>query len=143
MVSALLLLAASLAAEPASAPAPAAAASPRWSLTGGETVAPGRDVFSAEVGWPATSFGWTHGLTDYTDAGVRIDVLYAFETTTDTHFGLGLRVPLRAIALRMDRVSLQVHFDPGIKVYPGNGTPWGFGIPAGCDGTRRERRCCG
>jgi len=130
MAPALLLLAASLAADPVP-PAPAAAPSSRWSLAGGETVAPGRDVFSAEVGWPSTTFGWTHGLTDYTDAGVRFDVLYAFETTTTTHFGLGLRVPLRAIALRKDNVSLQVHFDPGFKVYPGDGTPWGFGIPAG------------
>ena len=42
----------------------AAAPAERWSLYGGETVAPGQDVFSGEVGWPSTSLGWTHGLTD-------------------------------------------------------------------------------
>jgi len=38
-------------------------------------VAAGQDVFSGEVGWPSTTLGWTHGLTDTTDAGVRFDVL--------------------------------------------------------------------
>lgn len=109
----------------------AAPATGRWSLYGGETVGAGQDVFVGEVGWPATSFGWTHGLTDTTDAGVRLDVLYAFETTTDTHFGLGVRVPLRAIVLRTGRASLLVHGDPGLKVYPGDGTPWGFSFPVG------------
>jgi hypothetical protein len=117
----LALLAALVAATPAE----------RWSLYGGETIAAGQDVFHGEVGWPSTSVGWTKGLTDTTDAGVRFDVLYAFETTTDTHFGLGLRVPLRAIAVRTARVSLLVHGDPGFKVYPGDGTPWGFSVPLG------------
>jgi hypothetical protein len=107
----------------------AAAPADRWSLYGGDTLAPGEDALSGEVGWPSTSLGWTHGLTDTTDVGVRFDVLYAFETTTDTHFGLGLRVPLRAIAVRTSRISLLVRADPGLKVYPGDGTPWGFGMP--------------
>jgi hypothetical protein len=107
----------------------AAAPADRWSVYGGETVAAGQDVFHGEVGWPATSLGWTHGLTDTTDAGVSLDVLYAFETTTDSHFGLGLRVPLRAIAVRTGRVSLMVRGDPGLRVYPGNGTPWGLAVP--------------
>src|SRR5438270_4158475 len=109
----------------------AAAPAERWSLYGGETLAAGQDAFDGEVGWPATSLGWTHGLTDTTDAGVRLDILYAFETTTDTHFGLGLRVPLRAIAVRTGRMSLLVRTDPGLKVYPGSGTPWGFSFPVG------------
>ena len=86
----------------------AAAPADRWSLYGGETVAAGQDIFGGEVGWPSTSIGWTHGLTDTTDAGIRFDVLYAFETTTDTHFGLGVRVPLRGLAVRTAKVSLLV-----------------------------------
>ena len=109
----------------------AAAPAARWSLYGGETVAAGQDVFVGEVGWPSTSLGWSHGLTDTTDAGIRFDVLYAFETTTDTHFGLGIRVPLRAIVVRTGRMSLLVRSDPGLKVYPGDGTPWGFSFPVG------------
>ncbi len=109
----------------------AAAPAERWSLYGGETVAPGQDVFAGEIGWPSTSLGWIHGLTDTTDVGVRFDVLYSFETTTDSHFGLGLRAPVRGIAVRTGRVSLLVHADPGLKIYPGNGTPWGFGMPLG------------
>jgi hypothetical protein len=107
----------------------AAAPAERWSLYGGETVAPGIDVFAGEIGWPSTSLGWTHGLSDSTDAGVRFDVLYSLETTTDTHFGLGLRAPVRAIAVRTGTVSLLVRADPGLKVYPGNGTPWGLAVP--------------
>lgn len=110
--------------------APAAAPTDRWTLYSGETVATGQDVFAGEVGWPGTSFGWTHGLTDTTDAGVRLDILYGFETTTDTHFGLALHVPLRAIVLRPGQVSLLVRADPGIKDYPALGT-WGFVFPAG------------
>src|SRR2546428_63533 len=113
-------------------PAPyRAAPAERWSLYGGETVAPGQDVFAGEIGWPSTSLGWIHGLTDTTDVGVRFDVLYSFETTTDSHFGLGLRAPVRGIAVRTGRVSLLIRADPGLKVYPGNGTPWGFGMPLG------------
>ncbi|HWE23069.1 MAG TPA: hypothetical protein VG496_03930 [Myxococcales bacterium] len=109
----------------------AAAPTERWTLYGGDTVAAGTDVFVGETGWPSTSFGWTHGLTDTTDAGVRFDILYAFETTTDTHFGLGVRVPLRAVVLRTTSgMSLLVRADPGLKVYPGSGTPWGFSFPA-------------
>lgn len=107
----------------------AAAPAERWSLYGGETLAAGQDAFDAEVGWPSTSLGWTHGLTDTTDAGVRFDFLYAFESTTDSRFGLGIRVPLRGIAVRTGRVSLLVRADPGLKVYPGNGTFWGLGLP--------------
>jgi hypothetical protein len=104
---------------------------PRWSLVGGETVGDGRDAISAEIGWPGVTLGWTHGLTAYTDAGLRFDVLYTFNDTTHTRFGLGARVPLRAVAVRGDFASLFVHLDPGFAVYPSDPSSWGFRLPFG------------
>jgi hypothetical protein len=105
---------------------------PRASLVGGETVDSGQDVLGAEIGWPGVTLGYTHGLTPYTDAGVRFDLLYAVETTTqDPHFGLGLRVPFRAVAIRGSAFSLLVHADPGLSVYPRGEARWGILLPVG------------
>jgi len=104
---------------------------PRASLIGGETVDAGQDVFGAEIGWPSVSLGYTHGLTPYTDAGVRFDLLYSVEGTTDARFGLGLRAPLRAIAIRGSVASLLVHFDPGVAVYPNPEARWSALLPIG------------
>ena len=115
----------------ASAAAQAQDKVPRASLIGGETVDAGQDVFSSEVGWPSLSLGYTHGLTPYTDAGVRFDLLYSIEGTTQDRFGLGLRVPLRAIAIRGSVASLLVHFDPGVAVYPKTEARWSALLPIG------------
>src|SRR4051794_10022778 len=104
---------------------------PRASLIGGETVDAGQDVFSSETGWPSISLGYTHGLTPYTDAGVTFDLLYSVEGTTNARFGLGLRVPLRAIAIRGSFASLLVHFDPGVAVYPKTEARWSALLPIG------------
>jgi hypothetical protein len=96
-------------------------------------VSPGHDVFGVELGWPSVTLGYTHGLSDYTDAGFKFDLLYGFETTTNTEFGIGFRVPLRAIVLRKDKIAVQLHFDPGLKIYPhsGGNSAFGLGIPIG------------
>jgi hypothetical protein len=104
---------------------------PRASLIGGETVDQGQDVFSSEIGWPSVSLGYTHGLTPYTDAGVRFDLLYSIEGTTQDRYGLGFRVPLRAIAIRGSVASLLVHFDPGLAVYPKTEARWSAVLPIG------------
>jgi hypothetical protein len=104
---------------------------PRWSLIAGETVGDRQDAVSAEVGWPGVSLGWTHGLTAYTDVGLRFDVLYTVDDTTHTRFGLGGRVPLRAVAVRGDVASLFVHMDPGFSIYPSDPSRWGIRLPLG------------
>jgi hypothetical protein len=104
---------------------------PRTSLIGGETVGDGQDVVSSEIGWPSISIGYTHGLTPYTDAGFRFDLLYSVEGTTEDRFGLGFRVPLRAIAIRGSTASLLVHFDPGLAVYPKTEARWSAVLPVG------------
>jgi hypothetical protein len=89
----------------------------RYSLLGGTTVPNGADVVSAEVGWPSATFGFTHGTSSTTDIGFKFDLLYGFENTNVGQFGVGARVPLRAVIMRRDRLSALVHVDPGLKVY--------------------------
>lgn len=103
----------------------------RYSLLGGTTVPAGADIVSAEVGWPSATFGLTHGLSPTTDVGFKFDLLWGFENTTISRFGLGFRVPLRATIWRRDRLSALVHIDPGLKVYTASPTFFGLQFPVG------------
>src|SRR5436305_79952 len=71
-----------------------------YSLLGGETVPTGVDVVSGEFGYPGVSFGVTHGTSSTSDIGVKFDILYGFEYTTTSEFGLGARVPFRFAAYK-------------------------------------------
>jgi len=121
---AVLLLTASAA---IAAPAPAAAtgapagAPGHWSVVTGETVSADRDAIAFELGWPGISFSYLHGVTDRTDVGIRLDLLYSYENTTDTAFGFGADVPLRLVVNRSDLVSIALHGDPGLRIYSRNG----------------------
>lgn len=110
---------------PAPAPAPATVApgpTGHWSIDTGETVSAGRDAVSLELGWPSITAGYVHGLSDVTDVGFKFDLLYGYEgTTSDNHLGVGFRVPLRAMVMRRDRISFQLHIDPGLRLYPRTG----------------------
>ena len=103
----------------------------QYSLLGGTTVPAGADVVSGEFGWPSASFGFTHGMGPNTDVGFRFDLIYGFENTDISQFGIGFRVPLRLMAFRRDRLSALVHFDPGVKVYTTNPAAFGFQFPVG------------
>lgn len=104
----------------------------QYSLLGGETVPAGADVVSAEFGWPSVTFGFTHGTGANSDVGLRFDLLYGVEeTTTFSKFGVGARVPLRFVALRRDRLSVLLHFDPGIKAYTYSPAWFGIQFPLG------------
>jgi hypothetical protein len=103
----------------------------RYSLLGGTTVPTGVDVASAEVGWPSASFGFTHGMSPTTDVGFKFDLIWGFENTTTSQFGLGFRVPLRANILRRDRLTALVHIDPGLKVYTTSPANFGLQFPVG------------
>ena len=46
-----------------------------WSIATGETVSPGRDAVSFELGWPGITAGYLHGINDSTDVGVKFDLL--------------------------------------------------------------------
>src|SRR5205823_1865180 len=122
-IAVLLLTAAAAIAAPAPAAATGAPAGApgHWSVLTGETVSSDRDAIAFEVGWPGVSFSYLHGVTDRTDVGIRFDLLYSYENTTDTAFGVGADVPLRLVVNRSDLVSIALHVDPGLRIYSRNG----------------------
>jgi hypothetical protein len=106
--------------------------SSHWSIATGETVSPSRDALSFELGWPGITFGYLHGLSDRADLGVKFDLLYGVEGTTDSRLGFGLNVPLRVVALRKDKVSVLLHIDPGLRTYvTGGDTNFLIRVPVG------------
>ena len=88
-----------------------------WSVGGAVTDAPGHDVLSAEAGFPGITLGYTHGMSDTADWGVKLDLLYGILDTTETQFGLGVRIPLRKMLARTEMFSVVVHADPGLFTY--------------------------
>jgi hypothetical protein len=123
LIAVLLLTASAAFADPAPAAATGAPAGApgHWSIVTGETVSPDRDAIAFELGWPGVSFSYLHGVTDRTDVGIRLDLLYSYENTTDTAFGFGADVPLRLVVNRSDLVSIALHGDPGLRIYSRNG----------------------
>jgi hypothetical protein len=102
-----------------------------YSLLGADTVPTGVDVASGEFGYPGVSFGLTHGTSPTSDIGVRFDILYGFENTTISEFGIGVRVPFRIAAYKRDRIGVLFHVDPGIKFYTTSPAAFGFEWPIG------------
>lgn len=89
-----------------------------WSVITGETAVPGHDFVSAELGFPGFTFGYTHGVNDRFDAGLKLDLLYGFRNTTlFSQFGMQMRVPLRYIIYRRAQIAVQLHVDPGLDFY--------------------------
>jgi hypothetical protein len=134
-------VAVTLAALPAAArnPAPidstAAGSSGHFSVVTGETVATGRDMVSAELGFPGFTFGYAHGINDRFDAGVKLDLLYGFrDTTLQTQFGFGMRAPLRYMAYRHGQIGVQLHAEPGLDFYTaqtGQSGDFAINVPVG------------
>jgi hypothetical protein len=91
-----------------------------WSIVTAETVSPDRDAIAFEAGWPGLSVSYLHGTSDRSDVGIRFDLLYGYENTTDTAFGLGADVPFRLVVNRSGRVSVALHVDPGLRIYTRN-----------------------
>jgi hypothetical protein len=102
-----------------------------YSLLGADTVPTGVDVASGEFGYPSVSFGLTHGTSPTSDVGVRFDILYGFENTTLSEFGIGVRAPFRIAAYKRDRIGVLFHVDPGIKFYTTSPAAFGFQWPIG------------
>jgi len=125
------LIGAALLCAAAASPAFAQARTTPYSLLGGTTVPAGTDVVSGEFGWPSASFGFTHGTGPTSDVGFKFDLIYGFESTTTSQFGVGFRVPLRFMVHRRDRLSVLAHVDPGIKIYTTTPALFGFQWPIG------------
>lgn len=86
-----------------------------WGLHTGDTVRSGDNMVYGEFGWPSLNFGFAHGLSDKVDIGALFAFDYGFEYRVDTELGIGLRVPVRITPLRTNKLSLMIHFDPGVK----------------------------
>jgi hypothetical protein len=91
-----------------------------WSVATGETVSPDRDAISFEMGWPGLTFGYLHGLSDRSDVGMKISLLYAYENTNNSVFGAGFDVPLRLVVNRKEKVSIGLNIVPGLRLYTKN-----------------------
>jgi len=89
----------------------------QYSLLGGTTVPAGTNVATGEFGWPSATFGFTHGMSGKMDVGFKFDLIFGFEDTTTSQFGIGFRVPVRLLLYHQDRISVLGHVDPGIKIY--------------------------
>jgi hypothetical protein len=123
----------------AAAPAPApAVATPEptepveedYSIIGAETVH-GRPVADVQAGWPGISFGYTFPIAPTSDLGLRFALLYSFEGTTTSQFGMAVYVPLRFELGRGDPIRSLLHVDPGGVLYTTQPAKWGFKFPVG------------
>jgi hypothetical protein len=91
-----------------------------WSTVTGETVSPDRDALRFGLGWPGIDFTYLHGLGDRRDVGVHFELLYGWEQTGNSKFGLGFGIPYRIVVNRNERFSIEVHIEPGMRVYTGD-----------------------
>jgi hypothetical protein len=104
---------------------------PAFSLATGETNAPGVSTVYGRFGWPGVDFGFQHGINEKVDAGLAFSLLYGFNTTTNTQFGIAVGAPLRATVLRRDKVDFGLSLTPNFNVYTTSPAIWGFGFPIG------------
>jgi hypothetical protein len=102
-----------------------------FSVVGAETVLPGRAVLDVQTGWPATSFGYTFGMTPISDVGLRLGLLYGYEGTSEGQFGLSFYVPLRFRIAQTRDFRLLFHVDPGARLYTTREAQFGFAFPVG------------
>ncbi len=102
-----------------------------WSVVGSETVAPGRAVIDVQTGWPSTTFGYTFATSGKSDVGLRLGLLYGYEGSTESQFGLSFYAPLRFQLLETKDFRLLFHVDPGLKLYTTTATQFGFQFPVG------------
>jgi hypothetical protein len=106
-------------------------ASQNWSVFTGETVPRGQRAATVEAGWPGVSLGYKMGLSGASDIGASFDLLYGFESTSSSQFGLGLRFPYRVVFMRNGPISVLGHIDPGMKLYTTSSAIWQIQAPVG------------
>jgi hypothetical protein len=90
-----------------------------WSTVTGETITPDRDALRVGLGWPGLDLTYLHGIDDRRDFGAHFELLYGFEETSISKFGLGFGIPYRMVINRHERVTVEVHIEPSIRIYPG------------------------
>jgi hypothetical protein len=101
-----------------------------WSVVGTETVS-GRAAVDVQSGWPSTTFGYTFGLSPTADVSLRLGLLYGYEGTTYSQFGLSFYAPMRFRLVQSRDFKLLFHVDPGLKLYTTTNAQFGFQFPVG------------
>jgi hypothetical protein len=104
-----------------------------FSYVTGETVGAGRDMVGAQFGWPSVAFDYKHGLSPTSDVGARLELIYGVEGVPryDSQFGLLLSIPIRATVYRRDKISVQLHIDPGFTIYTTDSATFMLNFPIG------------
>jgi len=128
-----LALAAALSLAPVVAHAQQAKGLGDWSVVGAE-INTGKPFQDVQAGWPNVNFGYTFNLSKTSDIGLRFGLLYGVGGTTSTQFGLGVWAPIRFQLIRGDQFNLIFHVDPGLQLYTGTPTQFGFTFPVGVVG---------
>jgi hypothetical protein len=101
-----------------------------WSAVGSETIS-GRPMLDVQAGWPSTTFGYTFGMSPTSDVSLRLGLLYGYEGTTSSQFGLAFYAPLRFQLVQGKDFRLLFHVDPGLKLYTTSSAQFGFQFPVG------------
>ena len=101
-----------------------------WSIVGTE-IQSGKPSVDVQAGWPSTSFGYTFGMSPTADVSLRLGMLYGYEGTTDSQFGLAFYAPMRFQLLQSRDFKLLFHVDPGLKLYTTTNAQFGFQFPVG------------
>ncbi len=101
-----------------------------WSVVGTEIVS-GRPSVDVQTGWPSTTFGYTFGMSPTADVSLRLGLLYGYEGTTSSQFGLSFYAPMRFQLLQNRDFKLLFHVDPGLKLYTMSNAQFGFQFPVG------------
>nr|WP_242588365.1 hypothetical protein [Corallococcus macrosporus] len=102
-----------------------------WSLLAADTVGSGRNMFSAQIGFPGLSLGLLHGGSDNVDIGGKFSFNWGREGLVDaSDAGIKLQGWLRVMIAQTDKVSLGITFQPGPFVYfPRGNTLFGMALP--------------
>jgi len=101
-----------------------------WSIVGTE-IQSGRPSVDVQAGWPSTSFGYTFGMSPTADVSLRLGMLYGYEGTTESQFGLAFYAPMRFQLVQSRDFKLLFHVDPGLKLYTTTNAQFGFQFPVG------------
>jgi hypothetical protein len=88
-----------------------------WGLHTGDTLRAGDLMPYGEFGWPDVSLGLQYGLSPNVDLGIRLSLLYGWESTLNPEIGMSLRAPIRISLTKRSKFSALLHVDPGFKFY--------------------------
>ena len=65
------------------------------------------------------------------DVSIRLGLLYGYEGTTSSQFGLSVYAPMRFQLVQSRDFKLLFHVDPGLKLYTTSNAQFGFQFPVG------------